>query len=136
MGGLLGPDGQPIDPQLTRKADADESGHGGHAGHEHCGHDHDHDHEHGGHEHGEQRLPEPSLALHVFHLASQVGMALGETENPFTGQREKDLPTARFLIDTIAMLEEKTRGNRSPDEEEYLRGVLSNLRMAFVARSK
>ena len=85
---------------------------------------------------GERKLPEPSLVLHVFHLASQVGMALGETENPVTKAREKDLPTARFLIDTIAMLEEKTRGNRTTDEDEYLSGVLTNLRMAFVAKSK
>jgi len=103
-------------------------------------HSHEHPHEHGPecrHEHGgERKLPEVSLVLHVFHLASQVGMTLGETENPVTGKRERDLPAARFLIDTLAMLEEKTRGNRTPEEDEYLAGVLANLRMAFVAKSR
>ncbi|MHC4844626.1 MAG: DUF1844 domain-containing protein [Planctomycetota bacterium] len=84
---------------------------------------------------GEAGVPEASLQIHVFHLASQVGMALGETENPLTGKREKDLRTARFLIDVIAMLEEKTRGNRTTEEDEYLTGVLTNLRMAFVSKS-
>ena len=68
-------------------------------------------------------------------LAAQVGVALGETENPVTRQRETDLRAARFLIDTLAMLEEKTRGNRTSEEDEYLAGVLANLRMAFVRRS-
>ena len=84
---------------------------------------------------GERALPEPTLIVHVFHLAAQVGMALGETENPVTGRKDTDLRAARFLIDTLAMLEEKTRGNRTPDEEEYVAGVLTNLRMAYVRRS-
>ena len=84
---------------------------------------------------GERPLPEPTLIVHVFHLASQVGMALGETENPVTGTKSTDLRAARFLIDTLAMLEEKTRGNRTPEEEEYVAGVLTNLRMAFVRKS-
>ena len=84
---------------------------------------------------GERALPEPTLIVHVFHLAAQVGMALGETENPVTGRKDTDLRAARFLIDTLAMLEEKTRGNRTPDEEESVAGVLTNLRMAYVRRS-
>ena len=84
----------------------------------------------------ERRMPEVSFNLHVFHLASQVGIALGETENPVTGGRTVDLAVARFLIDTLAMLEEKTRGNRTQDEELYMQGVLTNLRMAFVSKSK
>jgi hypothetical protein len=121
-----------------------------HAPGESCGHDHGPEHgEQGGHEHGEaaahvheheaavggRTMPEPSFQLHVFHLASQVSMALGDIENPLSGKREKDLPTARFLIDLLAMLEQKTAGNRTTEEDAYLRGVLTNLRMAYVARS-
>ena len=79
-------------------------------------------------------LPERTLIVHVFHLAAQVGMSLSEQENPVTGTKETDLRAARFLIDTLAMLEAKTRGNRTPDEDEYLSGVLANLRMAFVRK--
>ncbi len=118
-----------------------------HAPGETCGHDHGHEHEvAGAHEHGHEHehdtaagtrtMPEPSLQLHVFHLASQVTMALGEVENPLSGKREKDLPAARFLIDLLAMLEQKTAGNRTEEEDTYLRGVLTNLRMAYVAKSK
>jgi len=85
---------------------------------------------------GAPPLPEPTLIVHVFHLASQVGMALGETENPLTGKRDTDLRAARFLIDTLAMLEEKTRGNRTAEEDEYVAGVLTNLRMAYVRKSE
>lgn len=85
---------------------------------------------------GEAReLPSPTLQMHVFHMASQVSMALGEVENPLTNEKQVDLQAARFLIDTIAMLEEKTRGNRSDDEEQYVTGVLANLRMAYVRKS-
>lgn len=83
----------------------------------------------------EHELPEPSLQLHVFHLASQVTMALGEIENPLTKTREVDLPTARFLIDLIAMLQAKTEGNRTEEEDAYLAGVLTNLRMAYVRKA-
>jgi hypothetical protein len=81
-------------------------------------------------------LPEPTLQTHLFHLASQVSMALGEIENPVTKTREADLPTARFLIDTIAMIDAKTAGNRTPEEDEYVSGVLTNLRMAYVNKAK
>ena len=82
----------------------------------------------------ERELPEPTLIVHVFHLAAQVGMALGEQENPVTGRKETDLRAARFLIDTLSMLELKTRGNRTEEEDEYVAGVLANLRMAFVRK--
>ncbi|MHC5211991.1 MAG: DUF1844 domain-containing protein [Planctomycetota bacterium] len=121
-GEILGPDGQPIRSATGgggASSDAGSAGEseGGAAG----------EHEHA--------LPEPSLTVHVFHLASQVAVALGEAENPVTGQREPDLRAAQFLIDLIAMLDEKTRGNRTPEEDEYLAGVLTNLRMAYVSKS-
>ncbi len=84
---------------------------------------------------GEHALPDPTLQMHVFHLASQVSMALGEMENPLTREKQVDLTAARFLIDTIGMLETKTAGNRTDEEEEYVSGVLANLRMAFVRKS-
>jgi hypothetical protein len=126
VSGLLGPDGQPLGERAQPRAPQ-----------------HEHEHEHG-HSHADQadssdderRMPEVSFNLHVFHLASQVGIALGETENPMTGGRETDLPVARFLIDTLGMLEEKTRNNRTQEEELYIQGVLTNLRMAYVAKSR
>ena len=80
-------------------------------------------------------LPPPTLQMHLFHLASQVSMALGELENPVTKDKSVDLRAAHYLIDTLAMLDEKTRGNRTPDEDRYVTGVLTNLRMAYVNKS-
>ncbi len=113
---LLGPDGQPLSG--AAEATGAPRGKGEGAGE------------------GGRALPEPTLIVHVFHLASQVGMALGETENPMTGRRETDLRAARFLIDTIAMLDAKTAGNRTPEEDEYLKGVLTNLRLAWVRKAE
>ena len=81
-------------------------------------------------------LPAPNLTTHLFHLASQVSMALGEVPNPMTGEKDLDLRTARFLIDIIGMLDEKTAGNRTKEEDEYVVGVLANLRMTYVNKSK
>lgn len=81
-------------------------------------------------------LPQVTFLRHVFELAQQTAIALGEAENPITKTREANLPAARYIIDTLAMLQEKTEGQRTDEEEQYLVGVLSNLRMSFVNKSK
>lgn len=57
---------------------------------------------------------------------------LGKVINPLTGKTEKNLEQARFSIDTLAMLRQKTLGNLSGDLERLLDSVLVNLRMNFV----
>ena len=84
---------------------------------------------------GDERAPDVSFIAHVFHMASQAAMALGEIESPLTGKRETDLRSARFLIDIIEILEEKTRGNLDDDETRYINGVLADLRMKYVQKS-
>ncbi|MEK7821872.1 MAG: DUF1844 domain-containing protein, partial [Planctomycetota bacterium] len=59
-------------------------------------------------------------------------VALGEIENPMTRKREKNLAQAKFTIDTLGVIEEKTRGNLTPEEQRYLEGVLYDLKMSFV----
>lgn len=80
-------------------------------------------------------MPAPTLQTHVFHLASQVAMSLGHVDNPVTGKKELDLRAARFLVDTLSMLEEKTRGNRTDEEDTYVTGVLADLRLKVVSAS-
>jgi hypothetical protein len=84
---------------------------------------------------GEPRppLPEPDMRVFMAGLYTQTLMCLGEIEHPATGKREKNLPEAQFLIDTIAMLEAKTAGNLTPDEGAYVENVLYDLRMRFVS---
>lgn len=81
-------------------------------------------------------LPEPSFVLFVSGLATQALIALGEIENPITHRKEKNLAQARFTIDTLNILEEKTKGNLTPDEEKYLTGILYDLRMSYMAGSQ
>ena len=70
----------------------------------------------------------------VLGLAAQARSALagdlppGAVEAGAADGRE----LARVLIDTLAMLEEKTRGNLGPDETELLRQTITALRIQFA----
>lgn len=68
----------------------------------------------------------------VISLGSQAFMHLGELPNPLTKQREKDLPAAKHMIDLLGILEAKTKGNLTDDEERLLRQLLLDLRLRFV----
>ncbi len=59
-------------------------------------------------------------------------MQLGTVEDPSTGKKQKDLAMAKHTIDMIAMLQEKTSGNLTDDEENLLKALVSELRMAYV----
>jgi hypothetical protein len=77
-------------------------------------------------------LPPATLSFLVTTLATQAMVSLGQVPNPFSGKVEIRLPEARHFIDTLAMLEEKTAGNRTPEESALLRGALHQLRMAYI----
>jgi hypothetical protein len=79
-------------------------------------------------------LPPPTLAFLVTTLGTQAMVALGEVPNPLTGKLERLPNQAKHFIDTLAMLEEKTAGNRTPEESALLSALLHQLRMAYVAR--
>lgn len=81
-------------------------------------------------------LPHVDFATFVLSLSHSALMHMGEAPNPETGTVEKTLPLARQTIDLIAMLEEKTRGNLSGDEERLIGQILFDLRMRFVEMIK
>lgn len=81
-------------------------------------------------------LPPPSLTLLSTTLGMQAMMALGLMADPATGKTEVDLDRARHFVDMLAMLQEKTQGNRTPDETAVLDNLLHELRMGFVAVSQ
>ncbi|MFQ5861841.1 MAG: DUF1844 domain-containing protein [Candidatus Brocadiales bacterium] len=81
-------------------------------------------------------LPEPNFILFVSGLATQVLIALGDIENPISRKKEKSLEQARYTIDVLKMIEEKTKGNLTPEEQKYLEGVLYDLRMSYIAGTK
>lgn len=77
--------------------------------------------------------PEPSLPLLITTLATQAMAAMGLMVHPVTEQATTDLGQAKHFVDTIDMLQTKTQGNRSPEEDAMFENVLHELRMAFVA---
>jgi hypothetical protein len=84
----------------------------------------------------EEALPNVDFATFVLSLSHNALMYLGEAPNPETGGVAKNLPLARQAIDLIAMLEEKTKGNLSGDEERLIGQILFDLRMRYVEQSK
>jgi hypothetical protein len=81
-------------------------------------------------------LPDASLASLLAMLSNQAMVALALIRNPATGKAEKELTLARYFIDLIDVLEQKTKGNLDPDEAAALDETLHTLRMAYVHRSK
>ena len=85
------------------------------------------------------RTPSHQAALFlqlVLGLQQSAMMALGKLMNPLTRKVETHLEMARDTIDTLAALEERTRGNLEPDEARVLRQVLTDLRMNYVEELK
>jgi len=83
-------------------------------------------------------LPPAELSGLVSMLATQAFFALGlvRTQEEPDEAKEPDLEMAKFNIDLLGMLEEKTKGNLSDQEAKLLKETLSQLRMAFVQISK
>jgi len=81
----------------------------------------------------EPPLPPASFEMLVTTLATEAMIGLGQIPHPMTGKVHADQAQARYAIDMIEMLAEKTRGNLTPNEERGLRDLLHQLRMAFIA---
>lgn len=62
-------------------------------------------------------------------------VALGEVENPATKKTDADLTHAKFVVDMLAILQEKTKNNLTKDEDAMLEAILYDLRMKFVAKN-
>jgi hypothetical protein len=77
-------------------------------------------------------LPPASLTLIVSTLYLQGIVALGLIPNPVTKKAEADQQQAKHAIDLLAVLQQKTEGNRTPEETEEIEAALHELRMAFV----
>ena len=80
-------------------------------------------------------VPEASISFFITTLAMQAHIALGDVADPQTKQSQENLPQAKFLIDTLGVLEEKTKGNLTKEEASLLEGFLYELRMQFVQKT-
>lgn len=75
---------------------------------------------------------EPSFSMLVMSLASSSLVALGLTEDPQTGKKNKDRQMARFNIDLLIMLQEKTKNNLLADEQTFLTQIIQDLQIKFI----
>lgn len=72
----------------------------------------------------------------ILSMASSAVLALGLEKNPHTGQVEKDMDVARFNIDMLALLKDKTKNNLTKEEQDFLDMVVSDLQIKFVSVSQ
>lgn len=84
----------------------------------------------------EEALPEATFSNLVLMLATTGLMQLGEAPNPMTQKVEPNLGMARHTIDSLVMLKEKTEGHLTREESELLDGLLYELRMKYLEKSK
>ena len=77
--------------------------------------------------------PQLSFTAFVLSLASTAAIHFGDLPDPSSGERaEVNLEGATQMIEILALLEQKTRGNLTNEEREMLGQVLYELRMRYV----
>lgn len=80
----------------------------------------------------EAQLPEINFPTFIISLNASALVNLGAIEDPASGAKVKNLPLAKQTIDILSMLEEKTKGNLSEEEEKILKNILYDLRIIYV----
>jgi hypothetical protein len=81
-------------------------------------------------------LPPASFPILVTMLATQAMVALGVLHDPSQGEPKAEPDLAKHFIDLLGMLEAKTKGNLSAEENSLLSQTLHELRMMYVALTK
>jgi hypothetical protein len=81
---------------------------------------------------GNGKIPEVSFTSLVSFLATIALQHLGVIKNPLSKEVEKDLELAKYSIDMLDILKEKTKGNLTKDEENFLINTLADLKLSFV----
>ena len=77
-----------------------------------------------------------TFASFVVGLSTEALALLGEIPHPATGEQIQDVRGAQQLIDILALLQQKTRGNLDHDEQGLLDAILFDLRMKYVEKAR
>jgi len=80
----------------------------------------------------QQQKLEASFSVLTMSIASSAVMALGLAPDPQTNQTHKDKNMAKFNIDLLVMLKDKTKGNLNGDELKFIDSVITDLQMKYV----
>jgi hypothetical protein len=81
---------------------------------------------------GERQLPEASFGTLVNSLVTQILLYVGDL-TPRGVEPQVNLDMAKFNVDLLGVLEEKTKGNLTPDEQKLLDNALYEVRMRYVS---
>jgi len=81
-------------------------------------------------------MPEVTFSAFIMSLNTSILYHLGEIEDPVSGKKAVSLDPARHGIDTLMLLQNKTKGNLTTDEEEMLRNILYDVKLRFVKAVK
>jgi hypothetical protein len=84
---------------------------------------------------GQCVMPEVTFTAFVMSLNTSALFHLGEISDPATGEKNQDLVLAKHTIDTLKLLQDKTKGNLNGDEQDLLQHVLYDLKMRYVAKA-
>ncbi len=79
---------------------------------------------------------DPGFTQFITTLGMQALSALGNLPNPSGDEQKTDFSEARYWIDTLRMLSEKTKGNLSQEESEMFQNLLYELQIKFVEKNK
>lgn len=85
-------------------------------------------------EEGEFFPQEPDFIFFITTLSLQASISLGQVPNPATNKKEENIKQAKFIIDTLNMLKEKTKGNLNQEESGFLENLLYELRMLYISK--
>ena len=77
-------------------------------------------------------MPEVTFSAFIMSLNTSVLFHLGEIADPETGVKNVNTDLARHAIDTLVVIEQKTKGNLTPEEAELLKNILYDAKMRFV----
>ena len=83
----------------------------------------------------DDELPEARFDLFVSGLAMEALIAMGEMPHPTTRKQAANLPHAKYLVDLLGVLEEKTKGNLAVEEDKLLKDALYQLRMRYLTKT-
>jgi hypothetical protein len=77
-------------------------------------------------------MPPASFEMLLTTLATEALVALGQVPHPGTGKMETHRNQAKFLIDTVDVLRQKTAGNLTAEEQQVIDSLLHQMRLIFV----
>lgn len=80
----------------------------------------------------EQQKIEANISTLALSLGSSAAMAMGLAPNPTSGKVEKNIEIAKFNIDMLMVLKDKTKSNLTKDEEALLHRMIVDLQTKFV----